>query len=143
MRVLATITYTCILEHLVSNFREQRRLFDDTIYDLGIGTYGEDVVVAYPHQTLHEVLHTLHLHGLSAVPVIDENTKNQGGLLEERHHVSDEGERCGRCRIELEFDAGCSHGTAENGCYDAGCIAHVFDATHATVRVRILCTMEV
>lgn len=80
MRVLANITYTCILEHLVSNFREQRRLFDDTIYDLGIGTYGEDVVVAYPHQTLHEVLHTLHLHGLSAVPVIDENTKKIRGV---------------------------------------------------------------
>lgn len=80
MRVLATITYTCVLEHLVSNFREQRRLFDDTIYDLGIGTYGEEVVVAYPHQTLHEVLHTLHLHGLSAVPVIDENTKKIRGV---------------------------------------------------------------
>lgn len=80
MRVLATITYTCVLEHLVSNFREQRRLFDDTIYDLGIGTYGEDVVVAYPNQTLHEVLHTLHLHGLSAVPVIDETTKKIRGV---------------------------------------------------------------
>lgn len=80
MRVLATITYTCILEHLVSNFREQRRLFDDTIYDLGIGTYGEDVVVAYPNQTLHEVLHTLHLHGLSAVPVIDESTRKIKGV---------------------------------------------------------------
>mmetsp|Transcript_31123 Transcript_31123/g.53187 ORF Transcript_31123/g.53187 Transcript_31123/m.53187 type:complete len:365 (+) Transcript_31123:242-1336(+) len=80
MRVLATVTYTCVLEHLVSNFREQRRLFDDTIYDLGIGTYGEDVIVAYPHQTLHEVLHTLHLHGLSAVPVIDETTKKIRGV---------------------------------------------------------------
>mmetsp|Transcript_10665 Transcript_10665/g.23577 ORF Transcript_10665/g.23577 Transcript_10665/m.23577 type:complete len:363 (-) Transcript_10665:185-1273(-) len=80
MRVLATITYTCVLENLVSNFREQRRLFDDTIYDLGIGTYGEDVVVAYPHQKLHEVLNTLHLHGLSAVPVIDEDTKKIKGV---------------------------------------------------------------
>lgn len=80
MRVLATITYTCILEHLVSNFREQRRLFDDTIYDLGIGTYGEDVLVAYPQQTLHEVLHILHLHGLSAVPVVDPETKKIKGV---------------------------------------------------------------
>ena len=80
MRVLATITYTCILEFLVSNFREQRRLFDDTIYDLGIGTYGEEMVVAYPRQTLHEVLHTLHLHGLSAVPVVDEQTKKIQGV---------------------------------------------------------------
>jgi 5'-AMP-activated protein kinase regulatory gamma subunit len=80
MRVLATITYTCVLEHLVSNFREQRRLFDDTIYDLGIGTYGEEVVVAYPHQPLHEVLHTLHVHGLSAVPVVDETTNKIRGV---------------------------------------------------------------
>ena len=80
MRVLATITYTCILEHLVSNFREQRRLFDDTIYDLVIGTYEEEVVVAYPHQTLHEVLHTLHQHGLSAVPLIDSETKKIKGV---------------------------------------------------------------
>lgn len=80
MRVLATITYTCVLEHLVSNFREQRRLFDDTIFDLGIGTYGEDVFVAYPNQTLHEVLHTLHLHGLSAIPVIDPDTKKIKGV---------------------------------------------------------------
>lgn len=80
MRVLATITYTCVLDHLVSNFREQRRLFDDTIYDLGIGTYGEEVVVAYPHQPLHEVLHTLHVHGLSAVPVVDETTKKIRGV---------------------------------------------------------------
>jgi len=77
---LATITYTCILEHLVSNFREQRRLFDDTICDLGIGTYGEDVVVAHPQQTLHEVLHTMHLHGLSAIPVVDESTKKIRGV---------------------------------------------------------------
>lgn len=80
MRVLATITYTCVLEHLVSNFREQRRLFDDTIYDLGIGTYGDDVVVAHPQQTLHEVLHKLHFHGLSAIPVVDENTKKIRGV---------------------------------------------------------------
>lgn len=80
MRVLATVTYTCVLEHLVSNFREQRRLFDDTIYDLGIGTYGEDVVVAYAHQTLHAVLHTLHAHGLSAVPVVDADTKKIRGV---------------------------------------------------------------
>jgi len=80
MRALASITYTCVLEHIVSNFREQRRLFDDTVYDLGIGTYGEDVVVAYPHQPLHEVLHSLHLHGLSAVPVVDPNTKKIKGV---------------------------------------------------------------
>jgi len=78
MRVLATITYTTILEHLVTHFREQRRLFDDTIYDLRIGTYHEHVITVSQTQTLSEVLHTLHINGLSAVPVIDENSKVRG-----------------------------------------------------------------
>mmetsp|Transcript_2958 Transcript_2958/g.6395 ORF Transcript_2958/g.6395 Transcript_2958/m.6395 type:complete len:368 (-) Transcript_2958:220-1323(-) len=80
MRVLATVNYTCVLEHLVGNFREQRRLFEDTIFDLGIGTYGDDVVVAHSQQTLHEVLRTLHVNGLSAVPVVDEQTKKIRGV---------------------------------------------------------------
>lgn len=75
MRVLATITYTTILEHLVTHFREQRRLFDDTVYDLRIGTYHENVITCHQNQSLAEVLHTLHIHGLSAVPVVDTQNK--------------------------------------------------------------------
>lgn len=75
MRVLATITYTTILEHLVTHFREQRRLFDDTVYDLGIGTYHENVITCHHRQTLAEVLHTLHIHGLSAVPIVDDEKR--------------------------------------------------------------------
>jgi CBS-domain-containing membrane protein len=75
MRVLATITYTTILEHLVTHFREQRRLFDDTVYDLGIGTYHEHVITCHHRQTLAEVLHTLHIHGLSAIPIVDDDQK--------------------------------------------------------------------
>jgi 5'-AMP-activated protein kinase, regulatory gamma subunit len=75
MRVLATITYTTILEHLVTHFREQRRLFDDTVYDLRIGTYHENVITCNQNQKLADVLHTLHIHGLSAVPIVDEQNK--------------------------------------------------------------------
>ena len=71
MRVLATLTYTNILEHLVTNFREQRRLFDDSVYDLGIGTY-TNVVTVQPHQTLAECLHLMEARDLSAVPVVDQ-----------------------------------------------------------------------
>lgn len=78
MRVLATITYTTILEHVVIHFREQRRLFDDSIYDLGIGTYHEHVVTVSIDQTLAQVLHILQVNGLSAVPVVDENKKIRG-----------------------------------------------------------------
>mmetsp|Transcript_8225 Transcript_8225/g.12182 ORF Transcript_8225/g.12182 Transcript_8225/m.12182 type:complete len:385 (+) Transcript_8225:234-1388(+) len=71
MRVLATVTYTNILEHLVTHFREQRRLFDDSIYDLNIGTYGADVVTVQPHHTLQECLAVCQSRHLSAVPVVD------------------------------------------------------------------------
>ena len=73
MRVLATVTYTHILEHLVTHFREQRRLFDDSIYDLGIGTYGENVATVQPHNTLEECLALCQARQLSAVPIVDEN----------------------------------------------------------------------
>ena len=78
MRVLACITYTTILEHLVTHFREQRRLFDDSITDLGIGTYGDTVVAVTAQQSLAEALQLMHRHGLSALPVVDGNRKVVG-----------------------------------------------------------------
>lgn len=78
MRVLAIISYTTILEHLVTHFREQRRLFDDTAHDLNIGTYHPHVITVHLQQTLADVLHTLHTHGLSAVPVVDDAGKVKG-----------------------------------------------------------------
>lgn len=74
MRVLATVTYTNVLEHLVTHFREQRRLFDDSIYDLGIGTY-TNLITIQPHQTLEECLHLLETNNLSAVPVVDSDRR--------------------------------------------------------------------
>jgi len=79
MRVLATITYTNILEHLVTHFREQRRLFDDTIYELGIGTYHDNVQVGYAHQTLAEALDILAEHSLGALPVVMSTEDGDGG----------------------------------------------------------------
>lgn len=71
MRVLACLTYTNILEHLVTHFREQRRLFDDSIRDVGIGTYGNEVKFIHPQQTLAEALELMHQHRLAALPVVD------------------------------------------------------------------------
>lgn len=78
MRILACLTYTNILEHLVTHFREQRRLFDDTLMDLGIGTYGSSVVTVAPQQTLAEALELMHQHDLSALPVVDATRKVVG-----------------------------------------------------------------
>ena len=80
MRVLAIVTYTNILEHLVTHFREQRRLFDDTIYDLGIGTYRDKLISASPSQTLAEALDLLQQHALSALPVVDPATQKLVGV---------------------------------------------------------------
>jgi 5'-AMP-activated protein kinase, regulatory gamma subunit len=70
MRVLACITYTTVLEHLVTHFREQRRLFDDSITDLGIGTYQEDLISVTPDQSLSDALRLMATHNLSALPVV-------------------------------------------------------------------------
>ena len=79
MRVLACLTYTNFLEHLVTHFREQRRLFDDSVTDLGIGTYGEENVVALgPQHTLSQALELMAQHNLSALPVVDDQRKVMG-----------------------------------------------------------------
>jgi CBS domain-containing protein len=78
MRVLACITYTNILEHLVTHFREQRRLFDDSIYDLRIGTYHDKLIKVGPQQSLAQALALMHSHNLSALPVVDANDKLLG-----------------------------------------------------------------
>jgi CBS domain-containing protein len=80
MRVLACLTYTNILEHLVTHFREQRRLFDDSITDLGIGTYHAKLVTVIATQTLAEALALMHQHKLSALPVLDESTGKIKGV---------------------------------------------------------------
>ena len=71
MRVLSCLTYTHILEHLVTHFREQRRLFDDSITDLGIGTYGSQLITVTPNHTLDQAMELMAQHGLSALPVVD------------------------------------------------------------------------
>jgi CBS domain-containing protein len=80
MRVLSAVTYTTILEHLVTHFREQRRLFDDSVYDLGIGTYNEHVITISLYQTLEDALHLMQVHGLSAIPVVDPLTFKIKGM---------------------------------------------------------------
>jgi 5'-AMP-activated protein kinase, regulatory gamma subunit len=80
MRVLSCMTYTNILEHLVTHFREQRRLFDDSIVDLKIGTYGDSLVSVTPNQTLSDALGLMKKHKLSALPVVDAGTHKIVGV---------------------------------------------------------------
>jgi CBS domain-containing protein len=68
--VLSVITHSGILEYLVATFREQRRLFDQPIFDLGIGVYSGFVTVP-EDMPLIRVLHTLIERRVSAVPIVD------------------------------------------------------------------------
>jgi len=97
MRVLACLSYTNMLEHLVTHFREQRRLFDDSIADLGIGTWAagtaaasvvntsdtsaastRELITVHHNQTLAQALELMQQHSLSALPVLDENGRIYG-----------------------------------------------------------------
>ena len=56
--VLAVISHLDVLNFLVSQFREQRRLFEHSILDLRIGTF--DNLITVPHNSLlRNVLHVL------------------------------------------------------------------------------------
>ncbi|KAE8989203.1 hypothetical protein PF005_g20097 [Phytophthora fragariae] len=68
--VLSVITHSGILEYLVATFREQRRLFDQPIFDLDIGVYSGFVTVP-EDMPLIRVLHTLIERRVSAVPIVD------------------------------------------------------------------------
>lgn len=68
--VLSVITHSGILEYLVATFREQRRLFDQPIFDLGIGVYSNLITVP-EDMPLMRVLHTLVERRVSALPIVD------------------------------------------------------------------------
>ena len=59
----------------MTHFREQRRLFDDSIYDLHIGTYGADVISITTQHTLQMAIQQMSQHHLSAIPVLDATTR--------------------------------------------------------------------
>lgn len=69
--VLAVVTHVEILEYFVSTFREERRLFDQPISELGIGTFHEIVTVEIT-ASLRDVLRLLCACDLSCMPIVDE-----------------------------------------------------------------------
>jgi CBS domain-containing protein len=69
--ILAVVTHVEILEYFVATFREERRLFDQPIRELGIGTFG-DVVSVDGRTSLRDVLEILCKYDISSVPVVNE-----------------------------------------------------------------------
>jgi len=70
--VMACINEVDVLDYLVATFREQRRLFEDSISSLNIGTYTKICTVSH-NTRLREVLATLELYDIQTVPVVDDN----------------------------------------------------------------------
>jgi len=71
-RVLSILSYHDVLRFLVDHFREQRKLFDDSVCELGIGTYGAACLTAKASARLVDVLDLLERADVSAIPVVDD-----------------------------------------------------------------------
>ena len=70
-RVVAVVSYYDVLRYLVDHFREQRRLFEDAVVELGIGTYGDACLRAAASCKLVDALDLLERADVSAIPVVD------------------------------------------------------------------------
>lgn len=73
--VLCIVSCYDVLQFLVNQFREQRRLFEDSVADLEIGTFGDKVVTVPRHTRLIEVLDLMEKRDIMAVPVVDEDER--------------------------------------------------------------------
>lgn len=71
MGIVSILSYFDVLKFLVSGFKEQRRLFEDTLLSLGIGCYGADVVTVSTNARLVDVLDIMEKKDISAIPVVD------------------------------------------------------------------------
>lgn len=70
--ILAVVTHVEILEYFVATFREERRLFDQPIRELGIGTF-DDIVSVCGKTSLRDALEVLCKRDISSVPVVNED----------------------------------------------------------------------
>jgi len=77
--VLAVVTHVDILKYFVDHFRDERRLFDVPVSDLGIGTF-RDLAVVTRETPLRDVLQLLADRDLSSVPVVDQRTGQVNAL---------------------------------------------------------------
>ena len=81
--LLAMVSCVDVLKFLVEQFREQRRLFDDSVVDLGIGTY-KNLISMQEGARLYDVLDLMEQHDVAAVPIMDATGRMVGA-----YHRSD------------------------------------------------------
>ncbi|TDH71403.1 hypothetical protein CCR75_002777 [Bremia lactucae] len=144
--VLSVITHSGILEYLVATFREQRRLFDQPIFDLGIGVYSGFVTVP-EDMPLIRVLHTLVERRVSAVPIVD-----SGGVVVNIYCVSNVTELVkDRSLTQLDMPVGeilriqAAEGNVGEGlhtCYKTDTLHMIFERFAACKAHRFVCLDE-
>lgn len=144
--VLAVVTHSGILEFLVSTFREQRRLFDQPIFDLGVGVYSNLITVP-EEMPLIRVLHTLIERRVSAVPIVDSS-----GVVVNIYCVSNVTELVkDRSLSQLDMPVGeilriqAAEGNVGEGlhlCYKTDTLHMIFERFAAVKAHRLVCVDE-
>ncbi|DAZ93659.1 TPA: hypothetical protein N0F65_012867 [Lagenidium giganteum] len=144
--VLSVITHSGILEFLVSTFREQRRLFDQPIFDLGIGTY-TGLITVPEDMPLIRVLHTLVERRVSAVPIVEPS-----GMVINIYCVSNVTELVkDRSLTQLDMPVGdilriqAAEGNVGEGlhlCYKTDTLHMIFERFAAVKAHRLVCVDE-
>jgi 5'-AMP-activated protein kinase, regulatory gamma subunit len=71
--VLGVASHLDVLKYLVARFQEERRLFDQCIFDLGIGQF-RNVIIAKDNTPLIDVLELFVDNRISSVPIVSAST---------------------------------------------------------------------
>lgn len=71
--VLSIMSHTTVMTHIVRRFSDSRRMFDQPLEALGVGTFG-DIVVVPDNASIISVLNVLAERRISSVPVVSSET---------------------------------------------------------------------
>eukprot|EP00941_MAST-03F_sp_MAST-3F-sp1_P002008 g2008.t1 len=74
-QLLGIITHLSLLKYLVAHFREGRKLFETSVFDLGMGSYGENVITVSEDTTLFDVIRKLANSHISGLPIVNKDKK--------------------------------------------------------------------
>lgn len=77
LRVLTIVSYHDIMRFIVNNFKEHRKLFEDSLDELGLGTR-DNVLTVHEMDTLASVLGKMEELDVSSAPVVDDANKIVG-----------------------------------------------------------------
>lgn len=68
--VVAVLSYRTLFTHIADKYTDTRRLFDQPLCTLGIGSYGPDIIIVPESASVISVLHVLAERRISSVPIV-------------------------------------------------------------------------